>query len=177
MARVPAYVRAAEEQESAARDLYHERKRAYEIEFRTREDAARTRIIADLKDQHEAVEQARACARVAEEVLDSERIRASQESEEGHRVGTIMAEWDHARYYGLSTPRDRKLKLTGRRGRIEVWTGRSDAPHGTRWSCPNVGEKYVRLFKKDGTDSRKFEKLNGWKGEWFPEGVTPDGAR
>ncbi len=170
--KVTKAVRVAEKAEYEAREKYRKAKRTYEAELNVLDHEAHERNVESLAHMAEVVGQLRACATVAEQVLQSERIREANESDEGYPVGTVVVEWSTPLGYGWSHKRE-PLKLTGRRGTIEVWTPESPAPANTRWSQPSVGQKYVRLFKKDGTVSLKFDSLTGWHGQWFREGEKP----
>ena len=90
---------------------------------------------------------------------------------ETYRVGLPMVKWATLRF--INPP----WKLTGLTGVIEVWTHDSARP-GNRASVPDPGTRVVRILKRDGTPSTRFEPWN-WFSEappygWYPEGVDPN---
>lgn len=85
-------------------------------------------------------------------------------------VGTKLIEWGSGSGYYR-----RELRVTGRVGRIAIWTADSAHPANMRWGLPSVGDFYVRIQRKDGSFAKTFCTLNNYGSLWLPEGKVPDG--
>lgn len=85
--------------------------------------------------------------------------------------GTKVVEWckDYRRYY--SDKDEPPLQRTGRVGVVELATPETEyAENIGSWAMPRVGERFVRLLKKDGKPGKVIER----KAEnWFEAGVDP----
>lgn len=130
------------------------------------------------EEARKAAQKAHAHLKEAAERLNSERCDAvdalnalkvaeAGTSKEGPKIGTILVQWKRGYGYNAS------LHVTKTRGRVEVWTPESEHPPNVRWSLPSVGDKYIRILKADGTPSRTFDKLSGFRATWLPEGKKP----
>ena len=161
-----AYHAAAERAEAADNDLRERHRKAldaFERDFQRDTIGLRTALIALQRERARA-----------EEEWNAAKVAHAKASDEGLPVGMIVFEWSNKGSFYYSSAK-RPWTKTGRKGQVDIWTSASDHPTNERWGLPSVGDKYVRLIKKDGTLSRKFEKLNSWNGTWLPEGAEPKG--
>lgn len=149
----------AEEADRALR----ERKRKAEAEF---EEQWEKTTEAD----RERLYQLRREANDAKEAWEAAKVERAAQDTNAIALGTVMVEWKRSGYGFSPGP----MKPTGRRGRVAIWTRESPHPENIRWGLPDVGDRYIRVLKKDGTESINFEKLSDWKTTWKPEGEEPE---
>ena len=160
----------------AAQEAAGKAERAYETERDKRIRRATDEIDHDMREQrseHLALCRARGFAEIA---WKEARVEAARKK--AHTlgpIGTVLIEWDSGRSYGYTSRRE--WRKTGRTGKLDVWTMDSAHPANMTWSLPSVGDFYVRVVKKDGSESRLFESLRGYSSDWFVEGKSPPGAK
>jgi hypothetical protein len=154
----------------AANEARLKAERALELKRSRLWRAAENEIDVSLLDEREAMMALKAAEYHAQAAWDDAKVEASRvKPHELGPVGTIVSEWVRSSYSFGSNP----LRLTGREGRLEIWTPASDRPTNTRWGLPSVGSYYVRVLKKDGTDSRLFSDLRSYGQTWLPKGKVP----
>lgn len=114
-------------------------------------------------------------AYAAREALDEAKENEAMTGKDlKHPIGTRMLEW-RAPKYGYAY--DQTKKPTGLVGVIEVWTRDSESPDNfSNYRIPHRGDAAIRILKKDGAPSRKFERASsgGDFYGWYPEGVNPN---
>lgn len=143
---------------------------AYEkiVSARDREIAKRCKVIEDeLTTQYEGRRLA-ALKRVneAQAALNAALVEAAatQKLDGRHPVGTVLYEWDWARW-------DRVWIKTGRSARVTVASPEVISELAGNRRRPYVGRLILRHLKKDGSPSAKFEE---WASKsWLPEGQEP----
>ena len=94
----------------------------------------------------------------AQKALDDARI--AEWASRGPAVGTRYLEWNNDRY-------SREAIRTGRVAVVEQRTNETRLPDNVRWCLPIIGDKFLRILKKDGTPGLQFVALSDWK--WKPE--------
>jgi hypothetical protein len=154
------YAKAVKVVEELEQELRARKRRAedeFEAAFHEATKADRDRIEALRRESYEA-----------KEAWEDAKIEQAAQDEKALPVGTVLVEWKRSGYYGGGPS-----KPTGRKGVVNIWTRQSDHPGNLRWGLPEVGDRYIRVLKKDGTPSRNFEKLSDWKASWLPEGTEP----
>jgi hypothetical protein len=111
-----------------------------------------------LKDAEQVEQEAMAIA-------DAERV-ASITPKYGPDV--VLCEWECGKWSS-------HYRLTGNRGRMEVWSNTSRSPSNISYR-PVLGTVVVRRIKANGTISDRF--VEGYKIQsWLPEGEKPEGAK
>ena len=83
----------------------------------------------------------------------------------------ILYEWkkdSRSRWESGPTP----YKLTGRTGRYEVRTTESVFAT-TAWQF-RLGERFIRVLKKNGAPGLRFEVAKRWGAKWLPKGEDPN---
>ncbi len=94
---------------------------------------------------------------------------AEANSRYGNYVGTKLHEWKDTGRHGRTN-----VIKTGRVGVLAIWTRLSPRPSNlASYSIPVAGTLYIRLLKKDGTESTQFETIGGFNFDWR----HPDGQR
>lgn len=152
----------------AANEARLKAERALELKRSRLLRAAENKIDVSLLDEREAMMALKAAEHHAQAAWDDAKVEASRvKPHELGPVGTIVFEWTRPHSFG------RSIMLTGREGRLEIWTPASDHPASIRWGLPSVGSYYVRLLKKDGTDSRVCSDLRSYGQTWLPKGKVP----
>jgi hypothetical protein len=169
--RIEMSVKTTEAAYLKADEVFREARRALEETREKLVATAKNKIDVALKESYDHVGRLRQQYLEAEKAWKTAKVVAAQSKPSEHGpVGTRMVEWTNGRSYFGSTRRE--WSTTGRKGVLDIWTDESVAPGGTKWSLPGVGDYYVRVLKKDGTESTRFEKLNNWGLKWRPEGVV-----
>jgi len=132
----------------------------------------RHRDIQDELDRHIAEIRQQFAERLAEAAAAVS--SAERGIDEAKSAAGVLANADMPTHLLYEWKRDRRSlnALTGRKGRYEVRTLESQfasTPHGV-----SMGERFIRLLKKDGTPSLRHEWLGTWRGKWLPEGEDPN---
>lgn len=134
------------------------------------EREARDRITKDVEERYgEAVRSANIRVYEARKALDAAKEVQAKTCLTDER---IYVEWTTSGRYWDRTPRP------GRRGKLEIFTRESAVPGNlATYSQPCPGDIVMRVLKKDGTPSSRFER-NGWNPDssrrtWYPEGEKP----
>lgn len=111
-----------------------------------------------------ALRGAEADARAA--LLTEEDAKARAAAGTTYPVGTVLLHWKRHPYAKPSYTHD------GQRGVLEIVT--TDSRFGGNIShAPTIGKEIVRLLKKDGTPSLRYDT---WISDWRPDGVDPNRA-
>jgi hypothetical protein len=141
------------------------------------ENALIAAVRKEMSDKHDAgIGAAAKVLMEARKALQAEEDRITLEEAKGrapYPVGTKVYEWElqgdwNNNRHGYS----REAHLTGRVGRVELVTRDVVILDTMTWSRPSVGTYIIRLLKKDGTPSKRFERRPDWT-RWLPEGVEP----
>lgn len=111
-----------------------------------------------------ALRSAEADARAALRTEEDAKARAATGTT--YPVGTVLLHWKRHPYAKPSYAHD------GQRGVLEIVTTDSCFP-GNVSHRPSIGKEIVRLLKKDGTPSLRYDT---WFSDWRPEGVDPNCA-
>jgi len=113
---------------------------------------------------------------VAREAYEDDLVRkAAAPRADDIKIGMKMVEWTNGRSYFGS--HQYAWRATGRTGRVDVWTRETVRPDNMRWGLPAIGDLFIRILKKDGSDSALFETLRGgYKSTWLREGQKPGKA-
>jgi len=123
--------------------------------------AARDAVNAKYKDQIELLEAQRYNANYA---VDAEQVHVRLQDTGWFPVGTKVKREERVAnswYRGAKS-----TEPTYQYGLVEVFSVDSARPDGNRW-CPSKGEVIVRLLKKDGSQSKKYEAVGGWsRDQW-----------
>lgn len=115
-------------------------------------------FIAELDEElgarfDDPLEEAEKVLAEAESVRDKAREDAALSGPLSRFVGVEVEEWRSGRW------EIGELKRTCNRGVMEIWTAKSAAPvNFASWRKPEIGHLVVRLLKKDGAPSLRFEK-------------------
>jgi len=173
----------AERARAAAAEARNEAKRAEQREI----DEAEQAIMAKHAPLIEAAELEFSAANKAwREACDAV---ARAQAEAWPIVGKIYVEWKSQRY--RYSREERSKQPTGKRAIVGVWTSGSPSPENVYHGLPSIGDLYLRVLKKDGTPSTRFERLFSYWGDepegaeerfarrleradWYPEGVDPN---
>ncbi|MGH6741354.1 MAG: hypothetical protein ACREDY_20420 [Bradyrhizobium sp.] len=161
MSVLSAEEKARAEAQMALRDI--ERRRA----------EAKTRLLREAEVLLNAEFAAPLAAAVAIEhaamaALDAAKVAAAQIANAEMYRG-VLVEWRRANQYRVS------WRLSGRRGRYDIWATESARPVNKTWGLPETGDKYIRLIKANGDPSLKFAMIHSWgSAKWLPEGETPE---
>ncbi len=168
-----------ERAESAAREAYsvacnvvHKAEQALG-DRRSKERADFEAALArETQDEQDAINKLRALRGEAEVAYNEARFAVGVEKAHASATppGTRLVEWSTGT--GWSYQRH-ELRPTGRTGIVEVWSHDSEHRDNIRWGLPETGDLIVRVLKKGGGRSRDFAKLDGWRSDWLPEGVSP----
>lgn len=158
----------------SVREKYYELERAQRVaedkldtRKRRLEREAAKRIDAQLKDEREELHELRRQVYAARCAWEDELVEHARKDPS---VGRVLIGWTALRCYGGG------WSPNGQKGRIDVWTRESKHPENMRFGLPSPGSLYIRVLKKDGTDSLNFDTLNhSWKVKWLPPGETPAG--
>lgn len=131
-------------------------------------DDFREKVDADLEAEYGARLAALRQAELdAERAVEDERIANAKPP---HPVGTVMIGWSNK---SGSWARESDWQPVAK-GIIEIVTRETVHPANTEYSRASLGDVVVRLLKKDGTPSAKYQTLGGWRSHrWLPEGKTP----
>jgi hypothetical protein len=134
-------------------------------------ETTKAKIIRETSLKHaDGIEAARKAVLAAE----AEYAKARAQDTGWFPVGTVVEEWERVGYLyrHADNPHHRK---TGRRGVVRIWDNDSPRPDRTSYGQPDVGDVYVRLLKKDGSESVKYEQRNHYGRDcWFLEGIGAD---
>jgi hypothetical protein len=78
---------------------------------------------------------------------------------------TVLCEWGRERSW-------HPLRATGRRGRLAICA--PEDRFNKTWNTPEIGERFIRILKKDGSDALAFDRVKfGGSERWLPEGQEP----
>lgn len=164
------------------RELDKVRREAWEAKYQVeqeisalrqaREEAFRKELAAEVKmlfgDKLNAAAQTLSAAVKACED-EAERVAMTGEHLQ-YPVGTKLFEWKTERW-------GRVMRKTGKVGVTEIFTRESVvAGNVPSYRVPAIGKEIIRLLKKDGTPSSKFDLLTEYS-RFYPEGVDPNEAR
>jgi len=150
-------------------ERYREQERSREKLIDAAVTRARRQAEKDTIAQQREIDDTRKAHGEALHALEVAKISHTTDSDEGLRIGTILHEWS----YGSWTW-SRTRSKTGRTGVVRVWDRNSAHPPNVRWSLPRVGEKYIRVLRKDDTESINFAPLSGVsRSEWHPADWKP----
>lgn len=156
--------------------------RSYEFETAKLVAVAEAPHLTAAKEARQAVLDARAAeldtlrrtAAGAQKMAEDAAIELSKTGHGWLPPGTRVQRWESK--YGYGSKPNKLIPVE--QGVVEVWTRESPRPDGIRHSIPPIGQLVVRLFKADGTPSKKFAQRRGWgQGEWFPLDVDPNKTR
>lgn len=148
---------------------YREQERHREKLIDAAVSRARSRAEKDTEPQKREIDDSRKAYREARERLDAAKVAHATASDEGPIVGTVLHEWKRDSYgYRLGD-----WKKSGRTGVVRVWDNGSAHPPNIRYSLPSVGDKYIRVLKRDGSESTTFDTLRGWRSEWHEADWKP----
>lgn len=161
----------------------HEQRHKLDLLIRSKKDAVRDKYDALVAKEYEEIDREHREERLALEKqcreIDHQReleriAKASTETLGGVPIGGKVVEWKSKFRY---TPGG--FVPTGVTGVIELCT--HDSKFGNNvsdYSKPDIGKLFIRILKKDGTPSLKFDakytlgdELPYW---WHPEGVDPN---
>lgn len=152
-------IRALSKAEFAAAEKRAEAKRNYEKRVRKRVADAERKAREEFAGLAEEVVALARLEDAAKHALEDERVRVAMKHP---HIGVTVEEWKSSGYgFRPSEPH-----RTGRRGIIRVWTREEKCPANITYSEPRVGSLFVRLLKKDGTESLQFDTLGGYNGQW-----------
>ena len=121
-------------------------------------ELAQAEIEQSFAAEKEAVEELARKLEDARRAVEQEKIRLAMSGEDRLiPIGTRVCRKDYTVYYGLKT----KLIY----GIVEVRTPETEFPKNrASWSIPDVGDRFVRLCKSDGTPGKKIECFGtNWK--------------
>lgn len=132
------------------------------------------RSIALLREQFsERLQEAKTAVAKAERAINEEIVAEGLRANADMPTHTLY-EWRTESRVGWDrTPNP--YKRTGRRGRYEVRT--LESQFATPLWAINLGERFIRVLKKDGSPSKRFETGNRWGERWLPEGQDPNRKR
>lgn len=131
--------------------------------FRSQTEA---RVHAEWKERISALSESAKTAKKAME--DAEIADAMDGGRCKYAIGTVLLEWKRSSYGFRTNP----LRLTGRRGVVEVITRDSAHPNNRNYSRASAGDVVVRLLGKNGKPGILYSTdINSWRAKWFPEGV------
>lgn len=162
-----------QERDQRLSQLHRERVEPLQERVRAERVAIADQVHEEFGERIDAASRARDEANAA---LDAARVAHATMDTGWLPVDTVVEEWKQYRY-GWARQDGRRRDKTGRHGIVRVWDAGSRYPgNAGRWSLPSPGEVYVRLLRKDGTESAKFERIVGWNGhdDWYAEGVDPN---
>ena len=160
-----------------ARDKTHRERGDFVRERRqAAHDAIEKEADEKFKATIEAQHQVYVAARIA---ADEARIEVAESFENApYPKGTKFFVWEMPRY----SIRSQRILNKDKAGVIEVVTRDTVHPDNkAAYRCARVGDYIIRELKKDGTPSKKYERINlGHDGkwhlpwDWYPEGVNPN---
>jgi hypothetical protein len=128
------------------------------------------RSIATLRQQFsERLQDAHAAVAKAQTAIDEMKVSAGLRANADMPTYTLY-EWMNESRSGWD--RAAPYKRTGRKGRYEVRTPESQFATPP-WAI-TLGEMFIRILKKDGSPSKRFETVNQWGEKWLPEGQDPN---
>lgn len=151
------------EQERAAEERLRNAERAeYRLKDEVREKRNAARAVIDEQLRAEYDEPLRLAAQKryeAEKALDAERTAAW--ANKGPAVGTRYVEFESRSSWAQNSA------LTGRVAVVEQRTNETRLPENRKWGLPRVGEKFLRILKKDGTPGLNTARIgdHNWKPE------------
>jgi hypothetical protein len=132
------------------------------------------RSIELLREQFsERLQEAKTAVAKAQTAINEEIIAEGLRTNADMPTHTLY-EWKTEQRLGWArTPHP--YKLTGRKGRCEVRT--LESQFATPPWAISLGEQFIRVLKKDGSPSKRFETGNRWDARWLPEGQDPNRKR
>jgi hypothetical protein len=152
------------ERERAAAERLRRAERAesrLKNDVREKRDAARAVIDEQLRAEYDEPLRIAAQERcAAQKALDD--VRISEQASTGPAIGKRYIEIARRSTWG------EERGPTGRVSVVEQRTHTTMFRENARWGLPMMGDKFLRVLKKDGTPSLNFARIGDW--DWKPEG-------
>lgn len=155
---------------TALRAALHAARRA-RIAFEVEREAAKRLLQAEVNDKIREVYGAREAEVKKREADAREALREAEErrglADNADMYQGILIEWSFIRPHPA---------MTGRRGKYEICTHKTVFPGNRQYGLPQIGERFIRLLKKDGSPALGFASGYRVDENWLPEGEKPKEA-